>query len=92
LLAAGLTPQAVIGDFDSLSMQSREAFSPYLIHIAEQDSTDLEKVLQRIAAPVIIGAGFLGGRVDHSFAAFNVMARLAQVPLILMSKDECYGA
>ena len=89
LLAAGMTPKAVIGDFDSLSVQSRLEFAPYLIHLAEQDTTDLEKTLTRINAPVLIGAGFLGGRLDHSFAAFNVLARFEQMPLILLSDTDC---
>ena len=89
LLAAHITPRAVIGDFDSLSVQSRSEFSPYLIHIAEQDTTDLEKALSRLKAPVLVGAGFLGGRLDHSFAALNALARYAESPLILMSETEC---
>jgi thiamine pyrophosphokinase len=89
LRIAGITPRAVIGDFDSLSDQSRTDFAPQLYHITEQDTTDLEKALGCISAPVIIGAGFLGGRLDHSFASFNVLARLATVPLILVSGTEC---
>ena len=38
LLAARITPKAVIGDFDSLSVQSRLEFGPYLTHITEQDT------------------------------------------------------
>lgn len=89
LLAARITPRAVIGDFDSLSVQSRLEFAPYLIHVAEQDTTDLEKTLSRLKAPVLIGAGFLGGRLDHSFAALNALARYATSPLILLSESEC---
>lgn len=89
LLAARITPRAVIGDFDSLSVQSRLEFSPYLIHVTEQDTTDLEKTLNRLNAPVLIGAGFLGGRLDHSFAAMNALVRYAASPLILISEEEC---
>ena len=89
LLAAGITPKAVIGDFDSLSEQSRLAFAPYLTHFEAQDSTDLEKTLACISAPIIVGAGFLGGRLDHSFAAFNAMVRFEQTPLILLSDSDC---
>ena len=89
LLAANITPRAVIGDFDSLSDQSRRQFAPHLHHIAEQDTTDLEKALARISAPVIVGAGFLGGRLDHSFASLNALARLPDSRLILLSNQEC---
>lgn len=89
LHAAGITPRAVIGDLDSLSGQSRTAFLPYLHPIAEQETNDLEKAVRAIAAPVVVGAGFLGGRLDHGFAAFNLLARAADVPLILMGQDDC---
>jgi thiamine pyrophosphokinase len=89
LRVAGIIPKAVIGDFDSLSSQSRKAFAPQLVHITEQDTTDLEKTLARVSAPVLVGAGFLGGRLDHSFASLNALARYADVPLILLSDDEC---
>ena len=43
--------------------------------IAEQDSTDLEKCLCSVEAPLFIGLGFLGGRVDHQLAAMNALAQ-----------------
>lgn len=89
LLGYGITPSAVIGDFDSVSPAARETYAPYLVHVAEQDSTDLEKALHRITAPVILGAGFLGGRLDHSFASLSVLARYRDVPLILLSAENC---
>lgn len=87
--AAGLYPTKVIGDFDSLSDASRQKFAPQLLHIAEQDSTDLEKVITRVAAPVIVAAGFLGGRLDHTLAALNVLVRFPEVPLILLDHVDC---
>lgn len=89
LHAAGLKPQAIIGDLDSISDAARADFAPQLVHVAEQDTTDLEKVVSRVGAPVLVGAGFLGGRIDHSFASFSVLARFPDVPLILLSESEC---
>ncbi len=89
LHAAGLHPSKVIGDFDSLSDAARQDFAPQLVHIAEQDTTDLEKVVQRVCAPVLIGAGFLGGRLDHTLAALNVMVRRSEAPLILVDEVDC---
>lgn len=85
----GLRPAAIFGDLDSISDDSRIEFAPQLIHITEEDTTDLEKAIARIAAPVIVGAGFLGGRLDHSFAALSVLARFADSPLILVSPTNC---
>lgn len=89
LRGAGITPKAVIGDFDSLSEASRTEFAPQLHYIPEQDTTDLEKSLSCISGPVIVGAGFLGGRLDHSFAAFSVLAQSAPTPLVLLSDTDC---
>ena len=89
LRAAGIVPEAVIGDFDSLSDESRREFLPQSYHVPTQDTTDLEKVLSRVCAPIMVGAGFLGGRIDHSFASFNALARFTHVPLVLLSDTEC---
>lgn len=71
-LNTGLMPDAVIGDMDSLDDATRAKLPADRIHhIAEQDSTDFEKCLMRISAPLIIGAGFLGPRADHQLACFH---------------------
>ena len=43
--------------------------------IAEQDTTDLEKCLYSVEAPLFIGLGFLGGRIDHHLAAMNALVK-----------------
>ena len=52
--------------------RSRAAGVP-LHEVAEQDTTDLEKCLYSVAAPLFIGLGFLGGRIDHHLAAMNAL-------------------
>lgn len=86
VLAAGLTPDAVIGDLDSLSDADRAAIPEGRVHrIAEQDSTDFEKCLTRIEAPLVLAAGFLGGRADHALSALSVLARRVGPPCVLVS-------
>jgi thiamine pyrophosphokinase len=46
-------------------------------HLPEQDTTDFEKCLYSVAAPLLLGVGFLGGRADHHLAAMNVLVRYA---------------
>lgn len=75
-LAFGVTPDAVIGDFDSFAPDTRIA-AANLHHVAEQDSTDFEKCLARIDAPRVLAVGFLGARIDHGLA---VLSALAQTP------------
>ena len=88
-LELGHRPVAVIGDFDSLSEGARELLPPgALHHVAEQDSTDFEKCLTRIAAPFVIAVGFAGRRLDHTLAALNVMARLPAPHVLLIAAED----
>jgi len=87
-LAAGLRPLAVIGDMDSLTDPARAAFAEVLHHLPEQDTTDFEKCLTRIAADYVVGVGFLGGRMDHSLAALNVLARYRDRVVVLLGEAD----
>lgn len=88
-LAAGHVPEAVIGDFDSLPPEARDRIPPQrLFPVREQDSTDFDKALRSISAPLVLAAGFLGARIDHQLAAFNTLVRLADRPCILIGAGE----
>lgn len=88
LLAHGITPAAVIGDFDSLSEAARVTFSDRLHHIPEQSTVDFEKALSNVDAPLIFAVGFAGGRLDHTLAVLHVMGRFIDKPVILLSADD----
>ncbi len=88
VLAAGLRPQAVIGDMDSLGPAARSTFADCLHPVGEQATTDFEKCLTRIAAPLIIAVGFTGGRLDHTLAVLNVLARHVNRQVILLGRDD----
>lgn len=75
LLAAGLQPQAVIGDMDSISGAARLAFAAVLHPVAEQMSTDFDKALRHISAPLVIAVGVTGGRLDHELAVLHTLLR-----------------
>ncbi|WP_171128889.1 MULTISPECIES: thiamine diphosphokinase [unclassified Ruegeria] len=86
---SGRIPDAVIGDFDSLDTRYRDQIPPErLFPIREQDSTDFEKALTRISAPVVLGIGFLGARVDHQLAVFNTLVRYPDSGCILLGAHE----
>lgn len=88
-LAAGLMPEAVIGDFDSLSDTVRDSLPPERLHqVGEQDSTDFDKALRSIAAPAVLAVGFLGARVDHQLAAFNTLVQGHDSPCVLIGETE----
>lgn len=81
----GITPRAVIGDFDSISPETRAALPDAVLHpIPEQDSTDFDKCLRSVSAPLIIGVGFLGRRLDHQLAALNTLVAHAATPCLLV--------
>ncbi len=91
-LPGGRAFAAVIGDLDSLSDASGLRARGVPVHeIAEQDSTDLEKCLRSVAAPLVLGLGFLGGRLDHHLAAMNALVRFADRPVVLIGvEDLCF--
>lgn len=88
-LRLGLVPDAVIGDMDSVGDAAREMIpADRFCRIAEQDSTDFDKALRNIAAPVVIGVGFEGGRIDHMLACYSVLVQRAAQPCILMAGEQ----
>ncbi len=87
LLQAGLQPQAVIGDMDSISDAARLAFDPVLHRVAEQLTTDFDKALRHIAAPLVIALGVTGGRFDHELAALHVLLRHPDRRCVVLGPD-----
>ncbi|WP_372893312.1 thiamine diphosphokinase [Rhodosalinus sp.] len=84
-LAAGLMPEAVFGDFDSLDTATRRALpEDRLHHVPEQETTDFDKALRHTLAPLVLGVGFLGARLDHLLAAQTVLARRADRRCLLI--------
>ncbi len=89
VLNYGRTPKKVIGDFDSINRLNLAKIPAGDRHrIAEQDSTDFEKCLARLRAPLILGVGFLGARLDHQLAAFNALVRNPGGPCILIGERD----
>ena len=62
-LRHGAEPIAVIGDLDSISDAARTRLGAgRLHHVAEQETTDLDKCLRSIKARFILAIGVTGGR------------------------------
>lgn len=75
-LRAGHMPERVFGDMDSLDKDMRKIIPrERLIFFTEQDSTDFDKALRHIFAPVVLAVGFTGARVDHELACYNGLVR-----------------
>lgn len=76
-LSAGVRPQAVVGDLDSVSVAARSALPPEALHrVPSPDATDLQKAidfaLERGARRIDIAAAG-GGRADHALANLSVL-------------------
>ncbi|WP_236626294.1 thiamine diphosphokinase [Actibacterium mucosum] len=82
-------PHAVIGDLDSIDPDNLASLpSDQVHHIAEQDSTDFDKCLRSIDAPLVIGLGFLGFRLDHQLAALSTLVAHPEVSCLLIGSHD----
>ncbi len=73
LLRLGAEPEAVIGDFDSISKQSQARLAGRLFPISEQATTDFDKALRSVVARFVLAIGFSGARLDHGLAVLNAL-------------------
>ncbi len=81
-----VTPDAVLGDMDSIRADVPESIPTF--RIVEQDSTDLEKALRLVDAPLCIGVGFLDGRLDHTLAAMHALIASSAANVILIGSED----
>ncbi len=84
IAAAGLVPEAIVGDFDSLADPLGWDGRTRLLRIAEQETTDFEKALYSTLAPVTVGLGMTGKRFDHTLAALDAVTRYARDRRIIL--------
>lgn len=94
LLKLGVMPQAVIGDFDSVSAAALARIPANRHHIIpEQVTTDFDKALRSLDSPMVLALGFIGGRVDHGLAVLNALVRHHDRACILIGpKDITFAA
>jgi thiamine pyrophosphokinase len=65
----------VIGDLDSISELAAFPQTTDTIKVSEQQTTDFEKALYTIDAPLFICFGFWGDRLDHCLSALHVLTK-----------------
>ena len=74
----------VIGDLDSISELSSFPQTTDTIKISEQQTTDFEKALYTIDAPLFICFGFWGDRLDHCLSVLHVLTKYRGQKCILL--------
>jgi len=88
-IRAGFLPDAVIGDLDSFDPASVPDLPPERVHhIAEQTSTDFDKALRHIEAPLTLALGFVGARIDHELAAYHTLLSHPDRRCILIGPED----
>lgn len=84
LSAAGIAPDAVTGDMDSVRDDILEEFrrqGGVVDHQPEQNSTDFEKAIRHCLRLKVLEAdviGYLGQRLDHQLAVWDVALRFSR--------------
>lgn len=88
LLRHGVEPEAVIGDFDSITAQAQVRLKGRLFPIRDQATTDFDKALRSVQAPFVLGVGFSGARLDHGLAVLNGLVRQKDKRCLLLSGQD----
>lgn len=83
----GVPLSAIIGDMDSAQPEVLAKYAGRVLHDPDQNTTDFEKCLKHIDAPLIVGIGFLGGRLDHELAALNALAKTPEQKVVLLGEE-----
>ena len=79
-----INPLYVLGDMDSAKQKHIQRYKIKIIKLSDQNSTDFEKAISNVSAPLIYCLGFLGNRFDHSLAAINVLSKYHRKKNILL--------
>lgn len=88
IVEAGLKPELIVGDFDSLQNPHSWLGKTRLMQISEQETTDFEKSLYSTRAPVTVALGMTGRRFDHTLAALDAVTRHAAKRRIVLVDEE----
>lgn len=89
-----ILPTAVIGDLDSLTDHEYWQANTRVVEISEQDTTDFEKCLYSVNAPLLVAIGFTGRRFDHTLVSLHLLQKYTPaVNLVLLTgQDVCFAA
>lgn len=89
----GIIPDAIIGDLDSITQKTRLYFSSVpIIRMTDQNSTDLEKVLEYLLVNSVTSAtivGATGDRPDHTMSNFSILLKYHRKIALQFFDERC---
>ncbi|MBE6299828.1 MAG: thiamine diphosphokinase [Bacteroidales bacterium] len=80
-IAQGCTPDAIIGDGDSLSAENRERYSSIIYYVPDQDTNDQTKAVNFLISKgckTIAIVGATGKREDHTIGNISLLSEYKQ--------------
>jgi len=91
LLIAGLKPDYIIGDMDSVSEEIKNRFASIILHLAEQETNDLTKAVNfcmenNLTEITILGA--TGKREDHTLGNLALLTDYAEKANVQILTDD----
>jgi thiamine pyrophosphokinase len=87
-IRAGIMPDAVIGDLDSLGVIAAAIPAGRLHRVAEQETTDFDKCLRHVSAPLVLAIGVTGPRLDHTLAVCTTLVQRAGVRAVVLGEAD----
>lgn len=88
LKSLDLIPNSIIGDLDSLEDRAWWEERTEIVHVADQNSTDIEKCLDRIHVDTYIIYGASGDRLDHTFEMLHVLNKYHEKRIIFVHETD----
>jgi thiamine pyrophosphokinase len=82
--ALGILPAVILGDFDSMTRETRrhfEALGVKFLLLSRQDDTDFEKALLHLresAHHTVVISGITGGLLDHTLGNMSILLRYSR--------------
>jgi len=83
-----LTPTKIIGDLDSLENRTYWEGKTEIAHDKNQETTDLEKCLDRIQPGLILAFGFAGARFDHTLEILHALQKYPNHRIIFFAGND----
>jgi thiamine pyrophosphokinase len=87
-VAGGIMPEAVIGDLDSVGELAAAIPAGRLHRVAEQETTDFDKCLRSVDAPLVLAFGVTGPRIDHTLAVCTTLVQRAEVRAVVVGEAD----